>query len=225
MWRDALLIAGKDLRVERSSRVSVSQVAPYALMVLLLFGFAFDQDRPLLVQAASGLFWLGVVFAVLPAVQRSFAIETADGASDGLRMSGLEPAGIFLGKVAAIAMQLLVVEAFLAGGVVVLFHSQLSGAGLLVASAVTSTVGVAGAGVAYGALSVGLRVRETLLPLLLAPVLAPVVLAATQAWRSALGLSSAGPGGGWQWFGLLACFTVVYLAGGVLSFGTLMEET
>jgi heme exporter protein B len=68
----------------------------------------------------------------------------------------------------------------------------------------------------------GLRVRETLLPLLLAPVLAPVVLAATEAWRAALGLSSTD---GWRWSALLGCFAAIYLAGGVLSFGALMEET
>ncbi len=222
MWRDAVLVAGKDLAVERRSRVALNQVVPYALVVLLLFGFAFDQDRPLLVQAAPGLFWLAVLFSGLLAVQRSFAIEASDGAVDGLRLSGLEPAGIFVGKAAAVGLQLLVVEVLLTGGVVVLFHTRLEGAGLLITSALLSTAGVAGAGVAYGALSMGLRVRETLLPLLLAPVLAPVVLAATEAWRSALGLSSAD---GWRWSGLLGCFAAVYLAGGVLSFGALMEET
>ena len=222
MWRDAVLVAGKDLAVERRSRVALNQVVPYALVVLLLFGFAFDQDRPLLVQAAPGLFWLAVLFSGLLAVQRSFAIEASDGAVDGLRLSGLEPAGIFVGKAAAVGLQLLVVEVLLTGGLVVLFHTRLEGAGLLITSALLSTAGVAGAGVAYGALSMGLRVRETLLPLLLAPVLAPVVLAATEAWRSALGLSSAD---GWRWSGLLGCFAAVYLAGGVLSFGALMEET
>ncbi len=222
MWRDAFVVAGKDLRVEGRSKVALNQVAPYSLVVLLLFGFAFDQDQPLLVQAAPGLFWLAVLFSGLLAVQRAFSIESADGAADGLRMSGLEPAGIFVGKVVAVAVQLLLLEVFLAVGIVVLFHSKLAGAGILAASAVLSTTGVAAAGIAYGALSMGTRVRETLLPLLLAPVLAPVVLAATEAWRAALGFSS---GGGWRWVGLLAGFTAIYLAGGVLTFGALMEET
>jgi heme exporter protein B len=222
VWRDAALVAGKDLRIEGRAKVALNQVMPYSLIVLLLFGFAFDQDRPLLVQAAPGLFWLAVLFSGLLAVQRSFSIEASDGAFDGLRLSGLEPAGIFLGKAAAVGGQLLVLEVLLTGGIVVLFHSALTGAALLVCTALVSTAGVAAAGVAYGALSMGLRVRETLLPLLLAPVLAPVVLAATEAWRVALRLS---PGDGWRWFGLLGCFAAVYLAGGVLSFGTLMEET
>ena len=222
MWRDAVLVAGKDLRIEGRARVTLDQVVPYALVVLLLFGFAFDQDRPLLVQAAPGLFWMAVVFSGLLAVQRSFSIETADGAIDLLRLSGLQPAGIFLGKVAAVGSQLVLLEALLTGGIVVLFHTELAGAGLLASSALVATAGVAAAGVAFGVLSMGLRARETLLPLLLAPVLAPVVLAATQAWRSALSLS---PGDGWRWFGLLACFAAIYLAGGVLGFGALIEET
>ena len=222
MWRDAVLVAGKDLRIEARAKVALNQVVPYALIVLVLFGFAFDQDRPLLVQAAPGLFWLAVLFSGLLAVQRSFSVESSDGAVDGLRLSGLEPAGIFLGKAAAVGVQLVALELLLTGGIVVLFHTRLAGAGLLVASALVSTAGVAAAGVAYGALSMGLRVRETLLPLLLAPVLAPVVLAATEAWRAALGLSG---GDGWRWLGLLGCFAAIYLAGGVLSFGALMEET
>jgi heme exporter protein B len=222
LWRDAALVAVKDLRIEGRAKVALNQVVPYALVVLLLFGFAFDQQRPLLVQAAPGLFWMAVLFSGLLAVQRSFAVESADGAMDGLRLSGLEPAGVFLGKAAAICAQLLALEALLTGGIVVLFHTELAGAALLVASAVVSTACVAAAGVAYGALSVGLRVKETLLPLLLAPVLAPVVLAGTQAWRAALGLST---GDGWRWLGLLGCFAAIYLAGGAIGFGALMEET
>ena len=104
MWRDAALVGAKDLRVELRSRVTTMQVAPYAVLVLLLFGFAFDQNHTLLTQAAPGLFWLAVLLCTLLAVQRSFAVEAADGARDGLRLSGLDPAGIFLGKAAAIAV-------------------------------------------------------------------------------------------------------------------------
>ncbi len=222
MWRDAVLVAGKDLRIELRAKVALNQVVPYALVVLLLFGFAFDQDRPLLEQAAPGLFWMAVLFAGLLSVQRSFSVEASDGAIDGLRMSGLEPAGIFLGKAAAVAVQLVGLEVLLTLGIVVLFHTRLAGAGLMLATALISTACVAAAGVAYGALSMGLRVRETLLPMLLAPVLAPVVLAATQAWRAALGLSG---GDGWRWLGLLGCFAAIYLAGGTIGFGALIEET
>lgn len=220
MWRDALLVAGKDLRIELRSRVTTNQVAPYAVLVLLLFGFAFDQEHQLLVRAAPGLFWVAVLFCALLAVARSFALEAADGARDGLRLSGLDPAGVFLGKAAAVAVQLLALEVLLGAGIVVLFGSDLRGWGLLVAAALAATVGLATSGTVYGMMSAGLRVRETLLPLLMLPVLAPVLLGAAQAWRAALGLSSAD---GWRWLVLLGAFAAIYTTLGVLGFGTLLE--
>ncbi len=221
MWRDALIVAGKDLRVEARSRVTTNQVAPYAVLVLLLFGIAFDQRRDLLTQAAPGLFWVAVLLCSLLAVQRSFALEAGDGARDGLRMSGLDSGGIFLGKAAAVAAQLAGLEVLLGIGTVVLFGTAIHHVLLLVATAVAATAGLAAAGTVYGVMSAGLRVRETLLPLLILPVVAPVLLAATQAWRSALGLST---GGGWRWLALLGCFAAIYLTLGVLGFGTLLEE-
>jgi heme exporter protein B len=197
------------------------QVAPYAILVLLLFGFAFDQNHSLLTQAAPGLFWVAVLLCTLLAVQRSFSIEAADGARDGLRLSGLDPAGIFLGKAGAVAAQLVVLELVLGAGVAVLFGVDWRDPGLLLLSAAAATVGLAAAGTVYGMMAAGLRVRETLLPLLILPVVAPVLLGATQAWMAALGLSSVD---GWKWLGLLASFAAIYLTLGVLCFSTLVEE-
>lgn len=221
MWRDAALIAGKDVRIELRSRVTTTQLAPYAILVLLLFGFAFDQNHTILKQASPGLFWVAVLLCTLLSVQRSFAVEAADGARDGLRLSGLDPAGVFLGKVAAVALQLAILEVLLGTGVVVLFGTTLRDPALLVLSAAAATVGLAAAGVVYGMMAAGLRVRETLLPLLVLPVVAPVLLGATQCWIAALGLSHTN---GWQWMALLASFAAIYLTIGVLGFATLLEE-
>lgn len=222
MWRDAALVGGKDLRIEITSRVTSTQVAPYAVLVLLLFGFAFDQNHALLDQAAPGLFWVAVLLCSLLAVQRSYAIESADGTRDSLRLSGLDPAGIFIGKAAAVAVQLLALEVLLGFGVVVLFGTRLSDPALLVLTALVATIGLAAAGTVYGMVASGLRVRETLLPLLVLPVVAPVLLGATQAWMAALGLSHAD---GWRWLSLLGSFAAIYVALGVLAFATLVEET
>ncbi len=222
MWRDALLVGGKDLRIEIRGRVATMQVAPYAMLVLLLFGFAFDQDHNLLTQAAPGLFWVAVLLSSLLAVQRSFAIEATDGTRDGLRLSGLDPAGIFLGKVAAVVIELVALEVLLGVGVVVLFGTRLHDPALLVVSALVASVGLAAAGTVYGMIASGVRGRETLLPLLVLPVVAPVLLAATQCWMAALGSSTTD---GWRWLSLLVAFGVIYLALGVVSFSTLVEET
>jgi len=222
MWRDAVLVAAKDLRVEMRSRVTTGQVAPFAVIVLVLFAFALDPSRGVLVQAAAGLFWVAVLFSALLTVQRSFAIEAADGARDGLRLSGLDPAGIFLGKAAAVALELFVLEILLGAGIVILYNASIHGVLLVAATCLTATLGMAAAGTIYGGLAAGLKVRETLLPLLALPVLAPVLLAATEACQAAL---NGVPNQGADWLRLLAVFAVLYLTAGVFIFGPLLEES
>ena len=221
MWRDAVLVAGKDLRIEARSRVATNQVAPFAVLVLVLFAFAIDPDRGTLARTAPGLFWVAVLFSALLAVQRSFAIEAADGARDGLRMSGLDGAGVFLGKATAVALQLVGLEIVLGAGVVVLYGSHLRDPLLLLAICILSTAGLAAAGTIYGVVAAGLKVRETLLPLLVLPVVAPVLLAATRACEAVIEGQS-----GWAmpWMRILGVFTVVYVSFGILAFGPLLEE-
>jgi heme exporter protein B len=222
MWRDALLVAGKDLRLEARSRVALNQIVPFALLVLVLFAFALDPDRGLLERATAGLYWVAVLFSALLALQRAFTVEAADGNSDALRLSGLDPAGIFLGKAAAVAVQLLVLEVLLGVGVAVLYTTEFSGWALLLVTVGVATAGIAAAGTLYGVLAAGLRVRETLLPLLLLPVLAPVLIGSTRAFEAAL---AGAPADGWPWVGLLAVFSLLYIVAGVLGFGPLMEES
>jgi heme exporter protein B len=162
-----------------------------------------------------------VLFSALLALQRSFSVEAADGNRDQLRLSGLDPAGIFVGKVLAVAVQLLVLEVLLGVGVALLYNTELGGWALLLVTVVVATAGIAAAGTLYGVVSAGLRVRETLLPLLLLPVLAPVLIGSTRAFESALGGT---PSDGWPWVGLMSVFAVLYVVAGVLGFGPLLEE-
>jgi heme exporter protein B len=222
MWREAGLIAAKDVRIEARSKVSTGQIAPFALTVILLFAFALDPDRGVLTRAAAGLFWVAVLLSSVLAVQRSFAIESSGNARDGLRMSGVDPVSIFTGKAAALALQLFVLEVVLAAAVVVLYDVSVQGVATLLATCILATVGIAVSGTVYGALAAGARAKETLLPLLFLPVVAPVLLAAARATESALG-TSADPAG--TWIRVLAAFAVIYAAVGAIAFGPLMEDS
>jgi heme exporter protein B len=223
VWRDAALVAERDLRIEMRSRVTTNQVAPFAVLVLVLFAFALDPDRGVLERATPGLFWLVVLFAGLLAVSRSGALDEADGTRDALRLSGLEPGAVFLGKVAALVVQLLLLELLLIVGVGVLYGTALGGFPLLAATSAAAAVAVAATGTLYGALVAGLRVRDTLLPVLLLPVLAPVLIGATRAFETSLGSIASAGAEGWAWCGLVAFFAVVYLVAGALAYGALLE--
>ena len=117
MIRDALLVAGKDLRVEWRSRVITNQVAPFTLLIVVLFGFALDADTETLRDTAPGLFWVAVLLVAVLAVQRSAAIETADNAQARILLSDIDAPSVFLGKALALLVQLLVLEAGLDGQV------------------------------------------------------------------------------------------------------------
>lgn len=228
MWRDAVLVAAKDLRIELRSRVVLHQVVPVAALVLLLFAFALGPSRGALTTAAAGLFWVAVLFVTVLAVQRSTAVEAGAGARDTLRLSGLDPAGVFLGKAAAILAELLVLELLLALGVVLLYGARVHSYPLLLGAAVAGSTGLAAVGTLYGALTGGLRVRETLLPFLLLPLAAPVLVAGTRLWQQALGRATAGgvgTTGSGSWLAVLLVFAVAYTALGLLAFGAVLEAT
>jgi len=223
--RIARAVAAKDLRIELRSRVVTNQVLPFSGLVMVMFAFALDNDD-VLQRTAGGLVWLATLFSLFILVQRTFAVETYDGALDSLRVAGVNPQGIFIGKSLALFIQLLILESVLFVAAVVLYRVNVNGSGvvLLVTCVLCATAGLAFVGTLYGGLTAGARGRETLLPLLLLPVVAPVLICATRATESAFRSGGVTVGEGWPWVGVLAVFTAVFGLGGLLSFGSLIEE-
>jgi heme exporter protein B len=224
-WSIARLVAAKDLRIERRSRVVVNQVLPFAAVTMLMFAFALDATN-VLERVAPGLVWLATLFSLLVLVQRAFAIEADDGALDALRVAGVDPVAIYVGKSLALAAQLAVLELVLLVAAVLLYGADVPAGGLalLAVTLVLATAGLACVGTLYGGLTAGFTGRETLLPLLVLPVVAPVLIGATRAVESALGTDGSALSDGWPWVGLLAVFAVAFGIGGALAFGPLIEE-
>lgn len=238
-WTAARVVAAKDLRIESRSRVVLFQIIPFAMVVLMIFAFALDAkavrfvDTPsgvsrsvgLLPLVAPGLIWLVILFALILMVQRSFAVEVEDGAADALRLAGIRPAAIYWGKTLALAAQLVAVTVVVVALGLVLYQTAvpLRGWGLLVVTIALATVGFAVVGTLYGAFTLR-RSGAALLPLLVFPATAPLMIAATRATESAFGTDGAALADGWPWVGLLAVYTVVLGLGSSLAFGPLTEE-
>jgi heme exporter protein B len=220
--RDAVLVAAKDLRIELRSRVVLAQILPFGGIVLVLFAFALDPDRGLLPRAAPGLYWIAVLLAALLAIGRSAAVEAQHGARDGLRLAGLDGAAVFLGKAAAVAVELLVLEAVMLAGVAVLYDVEIGSWVPVALGALAATCGVAAVGTVYGGLAAGARTRDTLVPLLVLPAVVPVLLGGTRAFEWAF---EADAGRAWPWVQLLAVFAAVYVMIGVLTYGALLEDS
>ena len=223
MIGDALLMAAKDLRLEFKARVGLTQVLPFGVLVLVVMAFALDAESRLLVEVSPGLFWVTVTFAAVLMVTRSSGLESEAGVGDALRLSGMAPSAVFLGKAAAVAAQLLVLEVTLAATMAVLYRTPLSGPALGLATMVAATAGMAAVGTLLAALASSTGGRESLIPLLMLPVLAPVLIGATRATDVALGGSDGT--GGWPWVALLGVFALSYVLLGALAYRSLMEES
>jgi len=219
MWRDAVLVAGKDLRIELRSRVLLWQVVPFGVLALVLFALALGPSEAVLRRGAPGLFWLALLLASVLAASRSAGIESDEGTRGTVRLLGLDAGGIFLGKAAALALELCVLGAVLELGLLVLFHVDAARLAASVPLAALAVVALAAVGTLYGALVSGTGVSSTLLPVLVLPALAPVLIAGERG--TAAVLAGGGPG---RWAVVLAVMAVVYGAVGVVLYGPL-EET
>ena len=220
--RLVLAVAAKDLRIELRGRHAAGMALPFAATLLLAFGLAFGPGRALLETTAPGLLWLVLLFASTLLARRAYEVEAEDGALEGLVLAPVDKAVVFAGKAAAVACELLALEASVLVMVAVLFELPLGrGIGVIAAALVLGTVGLATVGSLFGVLAVVPRAREATLPLLVMPLVTPVVVAGVKATE----LAVAGRGGeASSWLGLLVAFDLVFLAAGTLVFEHLLEE-
>ena len=194
-------------------------------LVMVMFALALDDDA-MLQRTAGGLVWLATLFSLFLVVQRAYAVDTQDGALDAMRVAGVDMQAMFLGKSLALVGQLLVLEVLLFAVAMVLYRVSppTEGVVLLVTAVLTATAGLGFVGTLYGGVIAGAKGRDSLLPLLLLPVVAPVLLGATRATESALRSGGAVVSEGWPWVAVLVVFAGVFGVGGLLSFGALIEE-
>ena len=223
--KHALVVARKDLLIEWRARLLMVRVVPFALLVLVLFAVALDSE-PLILRAAAGLVWLAMLFSSLLIVQRSFDVETNDGAIDVLLTGTVEPAQVYLGKTIAAFVQLVSLAATLVVGAIVLYGASVTASRvvLLVTTVLCAAAGLASVGTLYGAVVANMNGRDSLLPLLALPVLAPLLIGASRATEAAFGSQTIDTANGWAWVGLLAVFEVAFVSAGAAAFGTLMES-
>ena len=128
LLRQASALAAKDIRIELRGRFVTHAVLPFAATVLVAFGLALGPDRSLLQHTAPALLWLAVLFASVLSFRRSYELEGEDGALEGLILSAVDPAAVFLGKAAAVVGQLLVLELIVTLLVAGLFGLTMAGA-------------------------------------------------------------------------------------------------
>jgi heme exporter protein B len=222
LLRESGAVAAKDLRVEVRGRYALGAVLPFAGTLLIAFGLSLGPDRTLLQRTAPGLLWLAVLFASVLSFRRSYESEGEDGAMEGLLLSPIDKAAVFLGKGAAVALQLFGLEIAVVLLVTGLFGLSFGASPLVfVVAFALGTVGLAAVGSLFGVLAESPRAREAIFPLLVLPLATPVLVAGVKATALATAGRGASAGG---WLGLLLAFDLVFVAAGTVVYGQLVED-
>ena len=224
--RAALAIAAKDLRVELKSRDVLGSSGLFALTVLVTASFTSIPGGNTGAMA-TGILWISLLFAVLLGVGRSMARESQDRAIEGLLLSPAPRESIFLGKLLAGLVMMSAIEIFIVPLFLVLMTGESQGSldvAALMLTVVLATIGIVVVATLFSGIAVGSRMGESLLPLIVMPVVIPLMIAAVETTRLALG-GGDGSTGSTQWYLLLAGFDLVVGLAAIATFSFVVEDS
>ena len=220
--RRAWIVVWKDILTERRSKESLNALVFFSLLLLFVFQFTLGPERARVEAALPGLLWLGFILSGLLAFGRTFLIERENDCWEGLVLTPGDKSAIYLGKLAANVLVMIVVEVVLLVLFAVFFAIDFTAflPGLAAVLAL-GTLGLASLGTLFGAVTAQMRARELLFPVLLLPAVVPVLLASVSATGTVLAgepLADAA-----AWLKLLAAADLVYLVVGALTFEFVLE--
>lgn len=212
------IIAEKDLRIEyRSRQQAFLTTLFFALLILVIFIFAFDPGSRATRDASPGILWVALLFPGVIQLNRSFQTEIEEGTLCGMILSPVDRGVLFLGKLVANWIFLVIIDLLILLAFVIFFNfafsSQLLWIALLI---VLASVGITGVGTIFAAMVSSIHTREVLLPILLFPILVPIILAALSGTQEILireQMQSLN-----RSIQLLVGFDVIFLAAGFLLF-------
>lgn len=214
-------ILWKDILSESRTKDVATSVLVFALLVMVIFNFAFEPGTKSMELVAPGILWVTFTFAGILSMSRSFVQEKEKGCIDGLMLCPVDRRTIYLGKMLGILSFMLIVEAIVLPLFSILFDLPLF-LPKLALIAVLATVGFVSVGTLFSALAVNTRAREVMLPILFFPVVSPVVISAVKA--SGLVLLGEPWGALSSWLQIIVTFDIVLLVTSALVFEFVVEE-
>jgi heme exporter protein B len=220
----AWAIARKDLLIEFRTRSAFLAALVFALLAIVIFRFSWDPTAVAAIDLAPGVLWVIFVFSGLLGLHRSFGVETADRAMDGLLAAPVSREALFLGKALANLAFVAAVQG-VAIPAIALFYDLPVGGGVLggiLLVAALAAVGLVAVGTLFSAMTVNTRLAELLLPMLALPFFVPVVVPAALYTAKLLAGRPLGEIVGM--LKLLAAFDIVFVTACTLVFPYTLEE-
>jgi heme exporter protein B len=221
--RKVSAIVWKDIIAELRTKEMFSAMFVFAVLVIVIFNFAFDLrvSGERVRQVAPGALWVAFAFSGILGLNRAFVMEKDRGCLEGLLLAPVDHSAIYFGKMLSTMLFMLVVEALMLPVFTAFFGVNLFDLRLILVI-VLGTMGFASVGTVLSAMTAQTRAREVLLPILLLPVAAPVLIAAVKATAGILdGQAMADIA---RWLQLLAAFAVLFPAVAFMTFDYVVKE-
>jgi heme exporter protein B len=209
----------KDIRCELRSKQTWLGMGLFALLVLVVFNFAFDLRVSDKAAVAPGALWVAFIFASLLGLGRTIAAEREHGSMDRLLLCPVDRRAIYLAKLLGNLLFIGVVELIALPVFVILFDVQIPFGGLILIVCFGS-LGIATIVTLFSAMAAATRSRELVLPALVFPLIVPVVIAAVRATEDLMSPVVNEP----PWLGLIIAFDVIFLSVSTLLFQYVIEE-
>jgi heme exporter protein B len=217
----ALVIAWKDILSETRTKEIISSVLVFAILVIVIFHFAFSGSQQTIISLAPGMLWVTFAFAGVLSLNRSFIQEKEENCLEGLMSCPVSREVIYAGKMLGSLLFMLLVEAIVLPVFALLFNVNIVSLPLITVTVLTS-IGFVAVGTLFSALAVNTKAREMVLPILFFPIVAPIIIGAVNA--SGLALEGEPWGSLSSWLGIIAAFDAIFLVVSFLVFAYIVEE-
>ncbi|RIK40020.1 MAG: hypothetical protein DCC55_16300 [Chloroflexi bacterium] len=215
-------VAAKDLRAELRAKEIIGIMVTFSVLAVVIFGMAFDLRVPQAEMIVPGVLWVVVLFAGVLGLNRSFSAEVDRGSLAALLLAPVDRSALYFGKLVANLVFTLLAEALILPVMLVLFDVSLFHP-LVLAALVLGTVGYVAVGTLFAAMTASTRTRESMLPVLLLPVMVPVFMAGVK--LTAIVVDGRGFGDMQRWLGILVAYDVIFVTVAFLVFDLIWEET
>jgi heme exporter protein B len=219
--RKVWAVAAKDLRAELRGREVFSTMTVFSVLAVIIFGMAFDLRVPKAEMVVPGVLWVIILFAGVLGLNRSFGAEMDRGTLPALLLAPVDRSAIYFGKVLANLVFTLGTAAVILVVMFFIFDVDLLQPLIILATAL-GTLGYVAVGTIFAALTASVRARESMLPILLLPVMVPVFMAGVALTAGIL--DGKGFADVSNWLAMLVGFDVMFLVVAYLLFDLILEE-
>lgn len=219
--RKVWVLTVKDIRSELRTKEVLGSMAAFSVLAVVIFGLAFDLRVPEAKMVVPGVLWVILLFAGVLGLNRSFGSEVEQKTLGALLLAPMDRSAIFFGKVVGSYVMIVITQLLVLPMVLLIYDVNLFRPWIIV-GLLLGSLGYSIVGALFAALTAGLRSRETLLPIMMLPVMVPLFIAG-------VGLTAAVLDGRLfedfrHWVGMLVAYDLIFVIVAFLVFDLIWED-